>query len=628
MRAFEEPVHLSDVTEAPGPKPARPRVEAGRAAVTPDVYDRQRFVRECRGFLYTLEVCKTISGVRGALRERLMRLRVENSMYEEAPWDRDAAISRDCTRAFLTLISARSDRLTGFSVAQALWDLARGVDRPDLGPGFFAEMTHIVRGIEGRAVVAPLYPEASMAPGLSGRQAAIVRSCELDELWKQVQSRMDRFDHGLTDVAIARRRRRRSELLAALGGSERDWGDWRWHLAHVRRSAEDLDGLVPLTDEQRDNIARTCKKHLPFGVTPFYLGLMDADPGDRDRAVRAQVFPPRRYVDKMTADRDRREEAFDFMGEHDTSPVDLVTRRYPGIAILKPYNTCPQICVYCQRNWEIDEVLAPDAMAPWDKIGEAVDWIGRHPAIHEVLITGGDPFLLEDGDLARLLDMVSALPTVRRIRIGTRTPVTLPMRVTDELATMLGGYREPTRREVCVVTHVQHPYEVNPDMAAACERLRTRGIPIYNQLVYTYYVSRRFEAALLRRLLRRVGIDPYYTFLPKGKAETDDYRVPLSRLLQEEAEEARLMPGMTRTDEPVYNVPRLGKNYLRATQHRDLLTIRPDGTRVYEFHPWEKNIVEQHSYIGEAVPILSYLERLRDDYGEDPRDYQSIWYYF
>jgi lysine 2,3-aminomutase len=124
-----------------------------------------------------------------------------------------------------------------------------------------------------------------------------------------------------------------------------------------------------------------------------------------------------------------------------------------------------------------------------------------------------------------------------------------------------------------------------------------------------------------------VGIDPYYTFLPKGKSETADYRVPLSRLLQEQTEEARLMPGLARTDEAVYNVPRLGKNYIRATHFRDLLSIRPDGVRVYEFHPWEKNIFEQESYVGEVTPILNYLHRL-EQIGENPADYESIWYYF
>jgi lysine 2,3-aminomutase len=325
--------------------------------------------------------------------------------------------------------------------------------------------------------------------------------------------------------------------------------------------------------------------------------------------------------------RGTRDEELDFMQERNTSPIDLVTRRYPNIAILKPYNTCPQICVYCQRNWEIDEVMAPGAMADWSTIEAAVRWIGEHPAIHEVLITGGDPLLLEDGEMARLLDLVCSLPAVRRVRLGTRTPVTLPMRLTEPLAELLGRYRIPGAREIVVVTHVQHPYEVNPEMVGAVERLRTRGIPVYNQLVYAFFVSRRFEAALLRRLLRQAGIEPYYTFLPKGKDETDDYRVPLSRLLQEQAEEARLLPGLTRADEAVYNVPRLGKNNLRAGQHRDLLTVLPDGTRMYEFHPWEKNIVPQRSYVGAVVPILEYLERL-EAVGEDPAEYESIWYYF
>ena len=104
--------------------------------------------------------------------------------------------------------------------------------------------------------------------------------------------------------------------------------------------------------------------------------------------------------------------------------------------------------------------------------------------------------------------------------------------------------------------------------------------------------------------------------------------MPISRLLQEENEEARLLPGLTRTDEAVYNVPRLGKNYLRARQNRDLLTVREDGTRIYEFHPWEKNIVDQKSYVGESISILEYLSRIEDEFGDSSLDYESIWYYF
>ena len=600
--------------------------EPGALLTTGD-YTRERFLEECAGFLYPLKGCRTLEGARETLRDRVMRLRVESTLDGEATWHRVNVRTRDCTRALLSMLSKRADRLAGFSVTEALWDLARDLPRPDLKPGFYAEMIHMVWALEGRTVDTPLYEQQSAAAELEGREAAKVRSGELDQLWEMVEGWMSRYPHGLQPETIERRVERKRRVVEMLGASEADWADWRWHTENVGKDAGTLSRLVELSDQQRENIERTCASSLPFGVTPFYISLMDDEETSRDRAIRRQVLPPKTYVDRMVENRDKREEAFDFMGEHDTSPIDLVTRRYPGIAILKPFNTCPQICVYCQRNWEIDEVMAEGAMAPWEKIQAAVDWLGDHPAIHEVLITGGDPLLLEDGDLKRLLDMVSALPSIHRIRIGSRTPVTLPMRFTEDLADLLGSYRTKDR-QVALVTHVQHPYEVNEDMAEAIERIRMRGISVYNQLVYTFYTSRRFEAALLRRLLKRVGIDPYYTFLPKGKAETDDYRVPLSRLLQEEAEEDRLLPGVTRTDEAVYNVPRLGKNYLRASQHRDLLAVMGDGTRIYEFHPWEKNIVDQRSYVGEAVPILSYIERIEGMDGGGATDYESIWYYF
>ncbi len=165
-------------------------------------------------------------------------------------------------------------------------------------------------------------------------------------------------------------------------------------------------------------------------------------------------------------------------------------------------------------------------------------------------------------------------------------------------------------------------------MVEAVNRLRLRGIGVYNQLVYTFYISRRFEAAALRRQLRLIGIDPYYTFNTKGKDETIGYRVPIARLIQEQQEEARLLPGLSRTDEAVFNVPRQGKCYLRAREYRNLLSIMPNGARVYEFLSWEKK-VSQHTttFLTEDVPILDYLERLRQ-VGESSSDYESIWYYY
>ncbi len=592
------------------------------------IFNAEALRREASELFLPLVVCRNLATARKRLFLAVTHYQFDTYLAAAEEKTDEITIVRDCARAMRSLFKERSDARAGFSVAQALWDLARGVPRPDLGPGFYAEMIRLAQGIEGRA---PHHEPGEVRPreGLSGRAAALARSEELDLIWSRVESYMGRYPDGLSAEARARRAKRRARVLAALGGSEADWSDWRWQAANVITSFEKLAAAVRLSPGEEAGVRRALAGRLPFGITPYYAALMDDEPdgGGRDRAVRAQVLPPEDYSAAMAAARGNPDCSLDFMREGDTSPIDLITRRYPAIAILKPFNTCPQICVYCQRNWEIDQAMAPGALAPEEKIEAACRWLEEHPAIREVLVTGGDPLALPDGDLERILGRVAAIPHVDLIRIGSRVPVTMPMRITDRLAGFLGSLRRGGSREVCLSTHVEHPYEVTPELVEAAGRLRAAGVAVFNQLVYTFYVSRRFEAARLRVLLRLAGIDPYYTFAPKGKKETGAYRVPLARILQEQKEEARLLPGTRRTDEAVYNVPGLGKNYLRAVQHRDLLSVLPDGSRVYEFHAWEKNVTRSESYVGADVPILEYLERLAA-LGEDPEDYASIWYYF
>ena len=576
-------------------------------------------------------IAKQASSV-DALRMELSRL--AHDMMFEAFDDYDAIGEgsimrvRDCAKVMVRLMTRRSDDIAGFSVAQAIMDVAQQRPRPDLKPAFFAELLYLFLGLRGRGPGRALADLHLIPTRLKKRRAAVERSRQLDELSGEVQLRIDKSASGLHEDSVARRIVRRQRMMGVLGATEAQWRDWQWQVSNILRDPDAISRLVMLTDDERCAIGVARENDLPFGITPHYLSLMDDDaPGRLDRAIRAQVIPPRSYVKKMAAS-ERFGHCLDFMREADTSPVNLITRRYPSICIFKPFNTCPQICVYCQRNWEIDDAMKPGALAPEEQIKAAVRWIRRHPAIKEVLVTGGDPLAMPDADVERILNMIAEIPTVERIRIGSRTPVTLPMRFTDSLADILAGFRLPGRRQVSLVTHVQHPYELTPDTVDAVERLRRRGISVYNQLVYTYFVSRRFAAAHLRRLLSRIGIDPYYTFNTKGKAETSVYRVPIARLLQEQKEEARLLPGLSRTDEAVYNVPGMGKNYLRASTHRDLISILSDGTRLYEFHPWEKNISNQNkTHVSEDVPILDYLQRLAAD-GEDIYDYQTIWYYY
>jgi lysine 2,3-aminomutase len=589
-------------------------------------FNLKTLMAEGSQFMQLAGSARSLEVVRERLFRRVNRYQFDVFDDEHPPSIKSIVRVRDCTRAMRSVLRAQADKMAGFSVTQALFDIAHGKSRPDLQPGFYAELIHIIMGMQGRGPgTAP--SDFSLDRDLTGRDAAIARSKILDDIWRNVEKWMSRYEHGMLPEAIKRREKRKAKILSVLGVTEREWNDWRWQVKNVVKDTGLLGRLVPLTKDEKRNISDALSAGLPFGVTPYYLHLMDGNKRGGDSAIRAQVFPPSDYVREMAANRGNRECAFDFMLERDTSPIDLVTRRYPAIAILKPYNTCPQICVYCQRNWEIDTAMSPDALAPSEKIDRALEWIADHPSLHELLITGGDPLALNDRTIDRILSKVARIPLIEHIRIGSRTPVTIPMRITDDLVNILTKYIELGRRDISLVTHVEHPYEVTPDLAGAINRLRRAGIAVYNQQVYTFYVSRRFESVLLRRILRKVGIEPYYVFNTKGKNETRDYIVPIARLLQEVNEEARLLPGLTRTDEAVYNVPGLGKNYLRAVQHRDLISILPNGSRVYEFHPWDRNIVEHGHYVAIDVPILSYLQRMAE-IGENITDYETIWYFY
>ena len=540
----------------------------------------------------------------------------------------------ECVRALRNIIGPAHEARTGVSALEYLWKMAQGEAyelEEEISPGFVMEFIHLFRGAAGRS---GLYPESedddvdgAQAPDQRGRRAAKERTRTLDAMMAEAQERLAEYPSGLDERVVRRREKNRDRILRFLGGSAEDWDDPAWQIKNIISDAGPLLSLIELEPEERKAVRKAARSGMPFGITPYYLSLMDrrAELG-YDHAIRAQVIPPPSYVNSMLKHETDREAVFDFMGEQDTSPIDLVTRRYPGIAILKPFNTCAQICVYCQRNWEIDDVMDPRAKASLEKLERALAWFDDHPGVVEVLVTGGDPCVMKNSSLRYILQGLSEKEHIRRIRLGTRTPVVMPMRWTEDLAELLGEFHEPPKREIALVTHFMHSYEITPEAMQAVQRVKRQGIGVYNQQVFTMDNSRRFETAKLRRDLRAIGVDPYYTFNMKGKEETDDYRVPIARLLQERKEEARLFPGLERTDEAVFNVPRLGKNQLNAWQGHRLIMIRPDGRRVYEFHPWEKNITAVPTYDYTDVSIYDYLVRVAER-GEDVRDYKTIWYY-
>jgi len=547
----------------------------------------------------------------------------------------EKATVRECIRVFKSIIGPVNEMRTEFSALEILRKLAGGEKTEQLenvSVAFLVEFINLFLGVKGQSNI--YHENRHVEKGIpdflkmKGKKAGVARTETLDELGLKVQQYLKKYPSGLEEKVVARRRENRVKILNYFNGKQNDWNNYIWHLQNVIRDSKPLPDLIKISDEYKELIQKAVQNRIPFGITPYYLSLMDslASTG-YDHATRAQVLPPKEYVDIMAAHRAERDTLFDFMGEHDTSPIDLVTRRYPVIAILKPFNTCAQICVYCQRNWEIDRVLDKNALASKDRINKALAWFDEHKSIGDVLITGGDPLVMKDKQLQYFLENLSAKKHIYRIRLGTRTPVVLPMRWTDDLINMLSLYHDPPNREIAIVTHFEHSYEITPEASDAVQKIRKTGMSVYNQVVYTIENSRRFELAKLRLDLKAIGVDPYYTFNMKGKEETRRYMVPIARILQERKEEARLLPGLDRTDEPVFNVPKLGKNHLRAGQDHRLVMILPDGARVYEFHPWEKNITPIPPYNYVDVPIYDFLEEMAAR-GEDVSDYRTIWYYY
>jgi len=528
------------------------------------------------------------------------------------------------------ILSKRNEKKTGVSSLTHVVNFVRGEEKfeGEISDYFLEEFINLFKGVNGKADISSMKDPEQLNIKLLPLKASLKRSKELDEMAKRILERLQNIPHGLHPQIIEKRNKMKEKILYFFDSSEENWKDWNWHLERIIRDSTTLKKIISLSIEEERAVEIANRNFAPFGITPYYLSLFDENgSGEIDLPLRAQVISSPEGIKKLCAGRRRGKHSLDFMEELYTSPAKLVTRRYPLIAILKPVNTCAQICAYCQRNWEVASPLFPGAFTGKKEIEKAIEFIKKKTSVVEVLITGGDPLILPDDELNWLIGKVSSIERIERIRIGTRIPAVLPMRITQKLLDILEKYHELGKREICFVTHFQHPLEITPEVKTCIGEIRKRGMVVYNQAVFTFYNSRRFEMAALRRLIKMIGVDPYYIFVAKGKEETERYRVPIARVLQEINEEARLLPGIIRTDEPVFNIPRLGKNYIRSNQHHKVIMIHPDGSRFYEFQSWEKHIRTMDNYIFKDIPISYYLERLKS-IGENVNEYKSIWYYF
>jgi lysine 2,3-aminomutase len=272
--------------------------------------------------------------------------------------------------------------------------------------------------------------------------------------------------------------------------------DWRWQLRNRISTLDEIGRLLPLTGDERSALA-SAPAHFRVGITPYYFSLIDRD--HASCPVRMQVIP---RAGELVIEPG---ELLDPLGEDAHRPVPAIFHRYPDRCLLLALDRCAIYCRHCNRRRLVGQ--AESAISRQD-LDDAVGYIRRTPAIRDVLISGGDPLTLSTDRLEEIIAAVRAVPHVEIIRIGSRVPVVLPMRVDDELTAMLRRYHP-----LFLNTHFNHPKELTPAARAACEKLADAGIPIGNQTVLLRGVNS--SARVLRKLfteLLRCRVRPYYLF--------------------------------------------------------------------------------------------------------------------
>ena len=285
--------------------------------------------------------------------------------------------------------------------------------------------------------------------------------------------------------------------------SEADWNDWQWQLRNDIKDVETLSRVIALSAKEKADL-RNCLKKFRMAITPYYAALMDQK--DKRCPVRLQAVP---VLDEL---RDDASDLDDPLHEDVDSPTPNLTHRYPDRVLLLVTNICSMNCRHCTRRRLVG---FEDCHLSKSNLDKAIDYIKRTEVVRDVLISGGDPFTLPDGQLEEIIKRLRAIDHVEIIRIGSRTPVVMPMRITDSLVAMLKKYHP-----IYVNTHFNHPKELTAEARAACAKLADAGIPLGNQSVLLKGVND--QAPIMKKLVQELliaRVKPYYIYqcdLSKG----------------------------------------------------------------------------------------------------------------
>ncbi len=291
---------------------------------------------------------------------------------------------------------------------------------------------------------------------------------------------------------------RQEKIKSYFKATADEWHDWRWHLRNRISSTKELRQFINLTDREIEEIDFV-GSHFSWAISPYYLSLMDPD--NKADPIRRQAIPAI-YEYSCPYGED------DPMDEEYTSPAPAVTRRYPDRLIINVTNECAMYCRHCQRRRNIKETSRATSR---DKLEAALTYIKQNSEIRDVLLTGGDGFMLSNNKIAWLLKQLDQIPHVEIKRFGTRTPVTLPARIDDELCEILSRHLP-----VYINTQFNHPLEITPEAKEACLKLARTGATLGNQAVLLKGINNdRYVMRKLNQELLKIMIRPYYIFHAK-----------------------------------------------------------------------------------------------------------------
>ena len=342
------------------------------------------------------------------------------------------------------------------------------------------------------------------------KQSISLERCS--ELKTRIQDYLDIKDtipKGLSPLQEEKILSKKKKILEILNGTESDWNDWKWQLKNRISDVSLLSKIINLTDSEIDSIKKVEQKYR-WGITPYYTSLIDDD--DKFNPIKLQSLPTFLELDDRGV--------LDPMSEEYTNPAGSITRRYPDRLIINVTNVCPSFCRHCQRRRNIgciDEHKSKEALQ------ESINYIKANTEIRDVLLTGGDALMLSDNTLDWLLSELFNISTVDYVRIGTRCPVTMPQRITDDLLKILKKYRP-----IYINTHFNHPLEITQDAKAACDKLANSGIPLGNQAVLLNGINNdKYIMRLLNQELLKCRVKPYYIFHAKNVIGTHHFNTSI-----------------------------------------------------------------------------------------------------